>query len=149
MLTGRPVAQLTAADLLGYRDTVLVRRNQTVGLEHLWACLESRGVVDGTLRQAIRPGQKTVTQLVDNNPIKSSRVRALFIAYLTERAVGIDYSTLRSVVTSLCTLYWTQVDQISPGIDAINLPEDVATAWKDRSDGGGCPAAAGSPGGTR
>ncbi len=132
VLTGRPVAKLTAADLLAHRDTVLVRRNQTVGLEHLWACLESRGVVEGTLRQAIRPGQKTVTQLVDNNPIKSSRVRALFIAYLTERAVGIDYSTLRSVVTSLCTLYWTQVEQISPGIDTINLSEDVATAWKEQ-----------------
>ena len=80
VLTRRPVAQLTATDLLVFRDAVLVRRKQTVGLEHLWDCLESRGVVEGTLRQAIRPGEKTVTQLVDNHPIKSSRVRALFIA---------------------------------------------------------------------
>lgn len=132
VLTGRPVGSLTAEDLLAYRTAVLQRRKQTVGLEHLWSCLQSRGQVDGTLRQALRPGQKTVTQLIDNYPIRSSRVRGLLIAYLTERSLTVDYSTLRSLVQSLCCLYWLAVESISPGIDTIDLPPEVAAAWKEQ-----------------
>ena len=43
-----------------------------------------------------------------------------------------DYSTLRSVVTELCSLYWAKVEQIAPGIDTIDLPEEVAARWKEQ-----------------
>ncbi|HVB46455.1 MAG TPA: site-specific integrase [Streptosporangiaceae bacterium] len=132
VLTGRPVASLTAQDLLTYRTAVLQRRTQTVGLEHLWSCLQRRGQVDGTLRQALRPGQKTVTQLVGNYPIRSDRVRGLLIAYLTERSLTVDYSTLRALVQDLCHLYWLAVESIAPGIDTIDLPPEVAVAWKEQ-----------------
>jgi len=132
VLTGRPVAQLNETDLLVYRDAVLERRNQTVGMEHLWCCLQVCGQVNGTLRQALRPGQRTVTELVDNYPIKSGRVRHLLIAYLTERSLTIDYSTLRSLVIQLSGLYWVKVEEISPGIDTIDLPAEVAASWKEQ-----------------
>ncbi len=132
ILTGRPIAELTATDVLTYRSAVLQRRNQSVGLEHLWSCLQQRGQVQGTLRQALRPGQKSVTELVDNYPIRSSRVRGLLIAYLTERSITVDYSTLRDLVASLCNLYWLAVESIAPGIDTIDLPPEVATAWKEQ-----------------
>ena len=130
VVTGRPVAELTAADLLAYRAGVLTSRKQTVGLGHLWLCLSELGTIDGTLHQALRPGQKTVTELVDRYDLASRPVRNLLIAYLTERSVSIDYSTLRSLVTDLCLRFWKQIEQIAPGIDTIDLPDDVATEWK-------------------
>lgn len=130
VVTGRPVAELSAADLLNYRTAVLARRNQTVGLGHLWLCLAQLGTIEGTLAQALRPGQKTVTELVDRYDIASRRVRSLLIAYLTERSLCVDYSTLRSLVTELCLVFWKHVEQIAPGIDTIDLPDEVATKWK-------------------
>jgi len=132
VLTGRPIAALTSEDVLTYRRAVLQRHNQAVGLEHIWGCLQQRGQVQGTLRQALRPGQKSVTELVDNYPIRSNRIRGLLIAYLTERSLTVDYSTLRALVASLCHLYWLAVEAIAPGIDTIDLPPDVATAWKEQ-----------------
>jgi len=67
---------------------------------------------------------------VDNYPIRSNRVRRLLIAYLTERSLTVDYSTLRALVANLCNLYWLAVEAIAPGIDTIDLPPEVATAWK-------------------
>lgn len=133
VLTGRPVRQLRAADLLAYRDAVLARRSQSLGLEHLWACLAEIGVLQGTLRQALRPGQRTVAELVDAHGLASSRIRGLLIAYLTERAPVIDYSTLRGRASDLCGLFWREVERIAPGIDTIDLPGDVARRWKEQA----------------
>ncbi len=130
VVTGREVAELRADDLLAYRAAVLARRNQTVGLGHLWLCLADLGTIEGTLAQALRPGQRSVTELVDRHHIASRPVRGLMIAYLTERSVCIDYSTLRSLVTELCLVFWKQIEQIAPGIDTIDLPEEVAAEWK-------------------
>jgi hypothetical protein len=33
-------------------------------------------------------------------------------------------------VTHLCLRFWKQVEQLAPGIDTIDLPDDVAAAWK-------------------
>jgi site-specific recombinase XerD len=129
--TGRPTDQITAQDLLTYREAVLAEHAQTVGLEHLWNCLTQVGVLDGTFRQALRPGKKTIEQLVDNHSIESEPVRNLFIAYLTYRSPAIDYSTLRGLVHELCSLFWRRIELIAPGIDTIHLPEDVATEWKE------------------
>ena len=130
VVTGRSVAELSATDLLNYRSAVLARRNQTVGLGHLWLCLADLGTIEGTLAQALRPGQRTVSELVDRYDIASRPVRNLLIAYLTERSVCVDYSTLRSLVTELCLVFWKQVEQIAPGIDTIDLPDEVAAKWK-------------------
>ena len=130
VVTSRSVAELSATDLLNYRSAVLARRNQTVGLGHLWLCLADLGTIEGTLAQALRPGQRTVSELVDRYDIASRPVRNLLIAYLTERSVCVDYSTLRSLVTELCLVFWKQVEQIAPGIDTIDLPDEVAAKWK-------------------
>jgi integrase len=141
VVTGRPVAGLTAEDLLACRAAVLARSNQTVGLGHLWLCLADAGIVEGSLAEALRPGRKSVTELVDRYDLASRPVRNLLIAYLTERSVNIDYSSLRGVVTHLCLRFWKQVEGLAPGIDTIDLPDDVAAAWKEavrwRTDGAG------------
>lgn len=110
---------------------MLARSNQTVGLGHLWLCLADAGIVQGSLAEALRPGRRSVTELVDRYQLASRPVRNLLIAYLTERAVNVDYSTLRGLVTHLCLRFWKQVETVAPGIDTIGLPDDVAAAWKD------------------
>jgi integrase len=131
MVTGRPVAELTAEDLLECRAVVLARSKQTVGLGHVWLCLADAGIVEGSLAEALRPGPKSVAELVDRYQLASRPVRNLLIGYLTQRAVNVDYSTLRGLVTHLCLRFWKQVETIAPGIDTIDLPDDVAAAWKD------------------
>jgi integrase len=131
VVTGRPVSELTVEDLLACRAAVLARSNQTVGLGHLWLCLADAGIVEGTLAEALRPGRKSVTELVDRYDLASRPARNLLIAYLTERSVNVDYSTLRGLVTHLCLRFWKQVEQLAPGIDTIDLPDDVAAAWKE------------------
>jgi hypothetical protein len=131
VVTGRPVAELVAQDLLAWRTKILTSRAQTVGLTHVWLCLADAGIVEGTLHEALRVGQQSVTELVDRYPIASRAVRELLIAYLTERSVNIDYSTLRTLTNHLCQLFWQQVERIAPGIDTLELPEDVAARWKD------------------
>lgn len=141
VVTGRTVAELTVEDLLACRAAVLAQRNQTVGLGHLWLCLAEAGIVEGSLAEALRPGPKSVAELVDRHGLASRRVRNLLVAYLTERSVNVDYSTLRNLVIQLCLLFWKQVEQLAPGIDSIDLPDDVAAAWKEavrwRTDGAG------------
>jgi hypothetical protein len=129
--TGRAVAELTAEDLLACRAAVLAWRNQTVGLGHLWLCVADAGIVEGSLAEALRPGRKSVTELVDRYDLASRPVRNLLIAYVTERSVNIDYSTLRNLVADLGLRFWKQVEQLAPGIDTIDLPDSVATAWKE------------------
>jgi integrase len=131
VLTGRPVRGLRAGDVLAYREAVLARRIQSVGLDHVWACLAALGAVEGTLRQALRPGQRTVAELVGSYGLKSQRVRNLMVAYLTERAPVVDYSTLRGRASDLCGLFWRNIERIAPGIDTIDLPEEVARQWKE------------------
>jgi hypothetical protein len=144
VVTGRAVAELTVDDLLACRAAVLAHRNQTVGLGHLWLCLADAGIVEGSLAEALRPGPKSVAELVDRHNLASRRVRNLLVAYLTERSVNVDYSTLRNLVIQLCLLFWKQVERLAPGIDSIDLPDDVAAAWKECAGeptppAGGCP----------
>ncbi len=141
VVTGRPVAELTAEDLLACRAAVLARSNQTVGLGHLWLCLADAGIVEGSLAEVLRPGRKSVTELVDRYDLASRPVRNLLIAYLTARSVNLDYSSLRGLVTHLCLQFWKQVEGLAPGIDTIDLPAEVTAAWKQavrrRTDGSG------------
>lgn len=132
VLSGRPVAELTADDLLTYRLEWLRSNRQTVGLVHVWLCLADLGTVEGSLHQSLRPGQKSVAEFVDGYDIECRAVRDLFVDYLTQRSIDVDYSTLRAVVNDLIFLYWKEIEEISPGITTIDLPTEVATEWKRR-----------------
>src|SRR5205823_3092965 len=44
----------------------------------------------------------------------------------------LDYASLRRLVTDLVGNFWTDIERHHPGIDTLHLPEDVATAWKQR-----------------
>jgi hypothetical protein len=115
VVTGRSVAELVAQDLLAWRTKILASQTQTVGLTHVWLCLADAGIVEGTLHEALRVGQQSVTELVDRYSIASRAMRDMLIAYLTERSVNIDYSTLRTLTNHLCQLFWLHIERIGPG----------------------------------
>lgn len=86
-----------------------------------------------TRLKAIRmAGQLSPAQLVDKYQIRSPSIRRLLIAYLAERAAELDYASLIQLSTTLCGLFWQDLERHHPGIDSLRLQPEVAVAWKER-----------------
>ncbi|MGH8922353.1 MAG: site-specific integrase, partial [Actinomycetes bacterium] len=76
-------------------------------------------------------GQVTVEELVDRYRLQCKPVRDLLVDYLKERQPALDYASLDSASRTLAGLFWARVEALSPGIDTLRLPPDVARAWKE------------------
>ena len=77
-------------------------------------------------------GQLSPAQLVDKYKIQSPPIRRLLAAYLAERAAEVDYVSLIQLATTLCGLFWQDLERHHPGIDSLHLEPEVAVAWKER-----------------
>lgn len=133
--TGRDLDTLTAEDVLIYRAWRVRRHGKAdPGLAVAWVLL--RQVTDlgphATLREAVRNGQLPTAALVDAYKIQSAQVREVLIRYLEERRPSLDYSSLTSLTGRLVGSFWADLERHHPGIDSLDLPEDVAAAWKQR-----------------
>jgi hypothetical protein len=131
--TGRDVDQLTAEDLLTYRASIQrsgIYRDPGLGLA--WVLL--RTVTDlgehATLKDAVRYGQRPTAELVDAYKIQSASVRAVLIRYLDERRAALDYSSFIGLVGRLVGRFWADIEHYHPGLDSIDLPDDVVDQWK-------------------
>jgi integrase len=136
LLTGKPIAAVTGADILGWRSLALQKKSQTHGIMHLWSALASLegGKVTGSFHDTTRSPQRTPEELVDQYPIHSRRVRNFFVAYLSRRAAsGIDYASLVGVARDLVSWFWCGVEAIQPGIDTLDLPDETAAAWREQA----------------
>ena len=51
--------------------------------------------------------------------------------YLKERQPALDYASLETISASLAGLFWARIEALSPGISTLQLPPDVARAWKE------------------
>lgn len=85
-----------------------------------------------TIYAASRRGQLTITEIVDGYDIACRPVRDLFVDYLTERAPGLDYSTIRQLASKLILLFWRDLELHEPGIDSLHLSDQAVRAWKQR-----------------
>ncbi len=56
----------------------------------------------------------------------------MLIRYLDERRASLDYSSLVGLTGRLVGRFWADIEHHHPGIDTLDLPEDIATAWKQR-----------------
>jgi hypothetical protein len=133
--TGRDLDQLTDEDVLAFRaSNIRTRGIVDSGVALAWALL--REVTDlgphSTLREAVRVGQRPTTELVDAYTIRSSLIRDVLIRYLEERRAALDYSSLRILAGKLVGRFWADIERHHPGIDTIDLPEDVAASWRHR-----------------
>jgi len=77
-------------------------------------------------------GQLSPAQLVGKYQIQSPAMRQLLTAYLAERAPQLDYASLIQLATTLCCLFWQDLERHHPGIDSLRLDPEVAVAWKER-----------------
>jgi integrase len=136
--TGKPVAAVTAEDLLAYAD--LVRASGRPRREHLiWELLVELGPLAGqppTLRAMWtargNSRQHTVEALVDRYDIPPSAVRDLLVDYLAEIRPSVDYSTLENLAYLLGRLFWWTVLQVNPDQQDLRLAPETASGWRDR-----------------
>ena len=133
--TGTDVDALTADDILEvYAWSVHSQRRQVPGLHAAWDLLGVIGVTPAelTLRSALRRGQRSTTELVDDYDICCRPIRDVFIRYLSERRPALDYNSLISLAGELVGAFWADIERHHPGIDTLHLPEEIAQAWKER-----------------
>lgn len=133
--TGRDLNQLTADDLLGYRAWNIVNGRPTSSSAQLaWAALVDIADFGGvaTFTEAIRRGQRPTVDLVDGYRLQSAAVRGVFVRYLDERRPAMDYNSFASLAGVLVGNFWADIELHHPGIDSLDLPADVADAWKQR-----------------
>jgi integrase len=98
--------------------------------------LRSHGVLGEDAPAAIEMfsgrGQPTCEQLIDRYKIACRPVRDVLVDYLRERQPSVDFSSLQRFAYLLGKLFWADLQAHHPGIDSLQLPRDVAAAWKLR-----------------
>ncbi len=104
------------------------------GVALAWDLL--RGVADlgghASLRDALRRGQRPTEEIVDAYQLRCQTVRDVLVRYLDQRRLELDYSTLINLASILVGRFWADIEQHHSEIDSLNLPQDVALAWKQR-----------------
>jgi site-specific recombinase XerD len=132
--TGKDVEHLSAEDMFEFRDWMICRQKANKGLGTAWDLLRRAGVIcaDGSLHEAVRRGQRPVSELVDSYGIRSRTVREVLIRYLQERRPSLDYNSVRGITGHLAGTFWADIERHHPGIDSLDLPDEVAQAWKER-----------------
>ncbi|WP_186818919.1 tyrosine-type recombinase/integrase [Nocardia ninae] len=132
--TGKTIRALTATDIFEQRDWNLGHNTANKGINTAWDLLGEVGVleVEGSLAETIRVGQRPVDELVDFYRITSPRAREVLIRYCQERAPALDYNSLRTMIGRLVGTFWADIEAHHPGIDDLDLPDEIATAWKHR-----------------
>lgn len=136
--TGRSPSALTGDDVLEMYAWALAfpRANgkPTQGLHLSWELLSTIGGTppNSTLAHTLLHPQRTTTELVDNYQVQNREIRDVLIRYLEERRLALDYNSFRGEVAILVGQFWCDLEKHHPGLDTLRLPEDVASAWRDR-----------------
>lgn len=134
--SGRSLRELTPDDLLHYHKALLDSGRQASSVSLSWEMLRSHNVFPvgtPTLRACRKRGQASVSELVDSYQLSSQAMRDLFVRYLSERASRVDHVSLRSLAVTLVGAFWKDIEDHHPGLHSLDLPADVADAWKMRA----------------
>ena len=134
---GGLISDITVGDCVELADTQ--RRVHARGGQRkvdFYLRLRSLGIFPADAPATIRAfgqaqGQLTVEELVDRYRLQCKPVRDLLVDYLKERQPALDYASLDSISRSLAGLFWARIEVLSPGISTLQLPPDVARAWKE------------------
>lgn len=134
MHTGRDPPQMTAQDVLAYRAETMTKAGRARGSHAAWDLL--RAVTDlgehETLRDAVRVGQRSVSELVDRYGLRCASVRDVLVRYLNERRIQQDYGSIATLTSRLVGSFWADIEHHHPGVDSLHLSDEVAEAWKQR-----------------
>ena len=80
----------------------------------------------------VRRGQDTPEGLIDRYDLACRPVRDLLVDYLRERQSTLAYTSFLRLASHLGRLFWKDLEEHHPGINSLDLPPDVAVAWKQR-----------------
>jgi integrase len=135
--TGKDVDQLVGDDVLevfAWSMHGRSRRREVPGLPTAWELLSVVGVTPPatTLRAALRRGQRTTAELIDDYDLRCRPIRDLLVRYLDERRPALDYNSLSNLAGVLAGSFWADIEKHHPGIDTLHLTDEVAQAWKER-----------------
>jgi len=133
---GGTIADITVGDVLELLDTESGIRAAAAHSAVFYRLLHQMGVFGGQaparLRELRTPGQLTPAGLIDRYNLACRPVRDLLVDYLRERQPGLDYSSLNELAHHLGKRFWQDLERHHPGIASLNLPREVADAWKQR-----------------
>jgi Phage integrase family len=136
---GGPVAAVRVGDCVELLQVAAGMRAASEGHAHsplFYHLLRSHGVLGEDAPAAIEMfsgrGQPTCEQLIDRYRIACRPVRDVLVDYLRERQPSVDFSSLQRFAYLLGKLFWADLEAHHPGIDSLQLPRDVAVAWKQR-----------------
>jgi len=136
IVTGKDVLDIDLADVTAYAQARLASGRPVAALPLAYQALHAVGGLTGapaTLAHSRTPGKLTPAQLVDRYPVADRAIRDVLVHYLAERAAVLDYASVVNQSQMLVALFWTDLERHHPGICSLNLPNDVAQAWKQRS----------------
>lgn len=136
---GGPVAAVRVGDCVELLHVAAGIRATSEAHAHsplFYHLLRSHGVLGEDAPAAIEMfsgrGQPTCEELIDRYQITCRPVRDVLVDYLRERQPSVDFSSLQRFAYLLGKLFWADLEAHHPGIDSLQLPRDVAAAWKQR-----------------
>jgi integrase len=133
--TGRDLGRLTAEDLIAYhewsRETFA---RAPAGLHAAWDLMCDAGLLSAVLplRRTVARGQLSTAAMVDRYSVQCRPVRDVLVRYLEERRPSLDYTSLQHLASRLVGAFWADIEKHHPGINTLDLPTEVAEAWKER-----------------
>jgi hypothetical protein len=134
---GGTIADITVGDCLellaaGRRDGAGPNATSVYFYQLLHAAGMLPGSAPATVRAFRTRGQLTPAQRTGLYGIECQPVRQLLADYLTERQPAMDYASLRSLASTLCRLFWRDLEIHHPGISSLRLDSAAAQAWRER-----------------
>jgi integrase len=134
---GGAISGITVGDCVEMADTQrLVHSRGGQKKVDFYLRLHALGVFPADAPATIRAfgmaqGQLTIEELAGRYRLQCKPVRDLLADYLRERQPALDYASLDAISSSLAGLFWARIEALSPGIATLQLPPDVARAWKE------------------
>lgn len=133
--TGRDLDRLTAEHLIAYHEwSRRAFAKAPAGLHAAWDLMCDVGLLSAALplRRTVARGQLSTAAMVDRYSIQCRPVRDVLVRYLEERRPSLDYTSLQHLASRLVGAFWADIEKHHPGIDTLDLPAEVAEAWKER-----------------
>ena len=137
--TGGTLAEVTAGDFLELLDAEAPM--SAAGPATTAPCRGGCCARPASSARARRPrwpqlhtiGQRTPAELIDRYQLSCRPVRDLLVDYLQERQPALDHTQPgHPRPSSSAGNFWADLERHHPGIGSLNLPPEVATAWKQR-----------------
>jgi hypothetical protein len=101
-----------------------------------WRLLHGLGILGpdppASLAELRTIGQRSPAELIDRYQLTCRPIRNLLVDYLQERQPVLDHNSLDTLAQQLGRLFWQDIERHHPAINTLNLPAEVARAWKQR-----------------